>query len=493
MEFLLDFGLFIVVAISVLVYLAWLIPKGTSLPPGPPNWPIVGSLFYLSKSLHRSMEELAKKYGPIMYLRLGYLNYIVISNAEMAFTVLKIHDADFAFRPLSIIGKYVGFEYSNIIFSPYGDKWRLLRKICATELLTRAKLKTFEPTHQEEVACMFATVAPALAERKPTNMRTRLFDTSMNMMTRLLFGKRYFGLKISNKKNDEFKDTILKQLAIIGILNIGDFVPLLRPFDLQGIIRQSKQLRLKVDQIFDEMIQDRLKQNGLNDSKDFLGAMLSLPKTHGFGDRLGDNTIKAVLNGVMQAGTDTIAITTEWALAELLRHPQFAKKAREELDDVVGLERVVNESDIPQLKYLLAIVKETFRLHPPVPLLLPRENIKGCEVGGYHIPPKTRLYVNAWAIHRDPSIYENPLEFNPERFVGSNVDLKGKDFELLPFGSGRRVCPGFPFGFIAVQLELARFLHGFTLSLPKGENLQDMDMTEVFSITAPKAISLHVV
>jgi len=158
MEFLLDFGLFIVVAISVLVYLAWLIPKGTYLPPGPPNWPIVGSLFYLSKSLHRSMEELAKKYGPIMYLRLGYLNYIVISNAEMAFTVLKIHDADFAFRPLSIIGKYVGFEYSNIIFSPYGDKWRLLRKICATELLTRAKLKTFEPTHQEEVACMVENI-----------------------------------------------------------------------------------------------------------------------------------------------------------------------------------------------------------------------------------------------------------------------------------------------------------------------------------------------
>jgi hypothetical protein len=124
----------------------------------------------------------------------------------------------------------------------------------------------------------------------------RLFDTSMNLMTRLLFGKRYFGLKICNKKNDEFKDNILKQLAIVGIFNISDFVPLLKPFDLQGITKQSKQLRLKIDKIYDEMIQDRLKQNGLNDSKDFLGAMLSLPKTHGFGDRLGDNTIKAILN-----------------------------------------------------------------------------------------------------------------------------------------------------------------------------------------------------
>ncbi len=115
-------------------------------------------------------------------------------------------------------------------------------------------------------------------------------------MTRLLFGKRYFGLKLSDKKCEEFKDIILKELAIVGIFNIGDFVPLLRPFDLQGITSQSKKLRLKIDQFFDEMIQDRLKQNGLNDSKDFLNAMLSLPKTHGFGDRLEDNTIKAILN-----------------------------------------------------------------------------------------------------------------------------------------------------------------------------------------------------
>jgi coumaroylquinate(coumaroylshikimate) 3'-monooxygenase len=144
----------------------------------------------------------------------------------------------------------------------------------------------------------------------------------------------------------------------------------------------------------------------------------------------------------LMAGTDTTATTTEWAIAELLKHPQFAQKVQEELDDVVGFERVVDESDIPQLKYLQAIVKETFRLHPPTPLLLPHENIEGREVGGYYIPPKTLLYVNVWAIHRDSSIYENPFEFNPERFVGSNIDLKGKDFQLLPFGSGRRVCPG---------------------------------------------------
>ncbi len=160
---------------------------------------------------------------------------------------------------------------------------------------------------------------------------------------------------------------------------------------------------------------------------------------------------------------------------------------------MVGFECVVDESDIPQLKYLQTSVKETFHLHPLAPFLLPCENIKGCEVGGYHVPPKTLLYVNVWAIHQDSSIYENPLGFNPEKFVGSNIDLKGKDFQLLPFGSGQWVCLGFPFGLITMQMELARFLHSFTLRLPEGESSQDMDMSEVFNLTTPKAIPLHLI
>ncbi|CAM6019190.1 unnamed protein product [Sphagnum balticum] len=463
--------------------------------PGPfPLWPLLGNLPLLRKLPHRDFYNLSKTYGDIMELKLGSIRTIIISSPRLAKEVFNTHDQAFSFRPLPTTlnsftygGLSAGWTYKT------DDYWQRLRKMEVLQLFCPKSINASKHIRDEEISSLMHDVFEDCKEGKPTNMRTRLFDTSMNMMTRLLFGKRYFGLKLSNKKSEEFKDIILKELAIIGIFNIGDFVPLLRPFDLQGITSQSKKLRLKIDQFFDEMIQDRLKQNGLNDSKDFLNAMLSLPKTHGFGDRLGDNIIKAIFNESILAGTDTTATTTEWAIAELLKHPQFAQKAQEELDGVVGFERVVDESDIPQLKYLQAIVKETFRLHPPTPLLLPHENIEGREVGGYHIPPKTLLYVNAWAIHRDSSIYENPLEFNPERFVGSNIDLKGKDFQLLPFGSGRRVCPGRPFGLITVQMELARFLHTFTFKLPKGESSQDMDMTEVFSLTTPKAIPLHVV
>jgi len=183
----------------------------------------------------------------------------------------------------------------------------------------------------------------------------------------------------------------------------------------------------------------------------------------------------------------------EWALVELIRHPNVLKKVQDELDDVVGQERVVDENDIPRLKYLQAVLKETFRLHPPTPLLMPHESREACEIGGYHIPAKTPIFVNVWAVHRHPSAYENPFDFNPERFVENLIDVKGMDFQLLPFGSGRRMCPGLNYGLLMVQIELAKLLHCFMWTLPKGQNPQDIDMGEIFGVSIPKKIPLQVV
>jgi cytochrome P450 len=195
----------------------------------------------------------------------------------------------------------------------------------------------------------------------------------------------------------------------------------------------------------------------------------------------------------LMAGTDASTTTIEWALVELLKHPKVMKKVQDELDGVVGDGRFVNENDIPQLKYLQAIVKETFRLHPLAPLLVPHESIESCEINGYHVPAKTCIFVNIWAIHRSLCAYDNPLDFNPERFVGSEVDLKGSDFQLLPFGSGRRMCPALSLGLITVQMELAMLLHSFMWKLPIGEKPEDIDMGEVFGISTPKAIPLKVI
>jgi hypothetical protein len=256
MEFVFDFCLLIVGTISVLLYLAWFIPKGASRPPGPPNWPIVGSLFYLGKSLHRSTEELAKKYGPIMYLRLGYLNYIVISNAEMAFEVLKIHDADFASRPFSTIGKYLTFEYSDIIFSPYGDNWRLLRKICATELLTRTRLKTFELVRQEEVACMVENIFKHNQEGKLMKMRPIFHQLTYNNMCRMLFGKH---LDCNLKK--DFDDLIDCVIEVGNKFNISDLIPILKPFDVQGIEKHLKHIRNRMENSLSKILNEYRNKN----------------------------------------------------------------------------------------------------------------------------------------------------------------------------------------------------------------------------------------
>ncbi|CAK9882913.1 unnamed protein product [Sphagnum jensenii] len=460
--------------------------------PGPfPIWPLLGNLPLLHKLPHQVLYNLSKTYGDIMELKLGSICTIVISSPQMAIEVLKTHDQVFASRPLPIAAHSFSYGGLNVGWAPQGDYWRHLRKLKVSKFLS--KLDASKNVRDEEISFLVHSIFEDCKDGKPTNMRTRLCNTSMNVMTRLSFGKRYFGEGLSNEKNEEFQNIIMEQLVILGAFNISDFVPLVKSFDLQGFIPKLKQLRSKIDEFFDEIIQNRLKEKHSNDIKDYLDVMLSIPETYGLGDRLGDNVIKAEFNENLAAGTDTSAITTEWALAELLKHPKFMKKIQDELDDVVGHDRVVNESDLPQLKYLQAVVKETFRLHPPTPLLLPRESIKACEINGYHIPPKTRTLVNIWAIHRDSSMYENPFDFNPERFVGTTVDLKGNDFQLLPFGSGRRMCPGLSIGLTIVQMELARLLHSFTWRLPNGENIQDIDMGEVFGLTTPKAIPLDVI
>jgi cytochrome P450 len=199
------------------------------------------------------------------------------------------------------------------------------------------------------------------------------------------------------------------------------------------------------------------------------------------------------MQNMFAGGTDTSTVTMEWAMSELIRNPHIMQKLKKELDTVIGKDRLVRESDIPNLKYLQAVIKEVFRLHPVGPLLVPHESTHDCEVAGYQIPAGTRLYVNTYAIGRSPKAWEKPLEFNPERFMsGPEIDVKGQDFRLLPFGSGRRGCPGIPLGLLIVQWTIATLSHAFDWSLPAGQNPKDLDMTEAFGLTVPRAEALFV-
>lgn len=190
------------------------------------------------------------------------------------------------------------------------------------------------------------------------------------------------------------------------------------------------------------------------------------------------------------AGTDTTSSTVEWAMAEVLRKPEIMKKAKAEVEEVIGKGKAIQEKDVSCLPYLRCIVKETMRLHPPVPFLIPRRVEHDVEVSGLIVPENSQVFVNVWAIGRDPDIWEDPLEFKPHRFLESEVDVWGTDFELIPFGAGRRICPGLPLAARVVPAMVGSLLNSFDWRV---ENGKEIDMEEEFGITLQKAHPLRAV
>ncbi|CAM6045747.1 unnamed protein product [Sphagnum compactum] len=502
-----------VAALMLVHYLVepWFRQKRLRTAPGPfPIWPVLGSLPSIGKLPHRTFYHLSKKYGDVMELKLGSTRAVVISSPDFAKEILKTHDQVCASRPDAVAAHVMGYGRKDVAWAPYGNHWRHMRKLCVLELLSPKRLGSTKNLRSEEVSFMVKDVF-FFAGRESGEHAIQVIRDLMNVVTRMLFKRRYFdNTRQSTAEAEEFKELVVKLMNLAGVFNLSDYIPYLKPFDLQGYVPIMKEASSRMDRFLSKIVEEHVKDSKSTSTaadnrdeeeeeeeeeevKDFVDVMLSLPAAETGSGRLEKNTIKAVIDDMICAGTDTSATTVEWALVELLRHPEAMKKAQAELDDVIGSERVVDEGDIPELKYLQAVVKETFRLHPAAPLLLAFESIGDCSVGGYFIPAKTRIFVNAWAVHRHPSAYQKPLEFNPSRFVGSQIDVKGLDFQLLPFGSGRRMCPGLPLGLILVQLELARLLHSFTWKLPAGQDPQDMDMDEILGLTAPKAIPLHVV
>jgi 5-O-(4-coumaroyl)-D-quinate 3'-monooxygenase len=181
---------------------------------------------------------------------------------------------------------------------------------------------------------------------------------------------------------------------------------------------------------------------------------------------------------MITAGMDTTVISVEWAMAELVRNPRVQKKLQEELDRVVGRDRVVSETDFQSLPYLQAVVKESLRLHPPTPLMLPHKASTNVKIGGFSIPKGSNVMVNVWAVARDPKVWPNPLEFRPERFLEENIDIKGSDFRVLPFSAGRRVCPGAQLGINLVASMIVHLLHHFEWMLPESTKPEDVNMME---------------
>ncbi|CAD5174644.1 unnamed protein product [Musa acuminata subsp. malaccensis] len=468
------------------------------LPPGPQPLPIIGNMLMMDQLTHRGLARLAERYGGLFHLRLGSLHAVVVSTPEMARLVLQVQDASFCNRPVTAAIAYLTYDRADMAFANYGPFWRQTRKLCVMKLFSRRRLQSWASVRQEvDSAVRFA----ARRSGSSVDVGDLAFTLAKNVTFMAAFGAQSHG------NQGEFAGILQEYSKLFGEFNISDFLPWLRWMDLQGIDKRLKVARQAIDRYIDVIIDDHLANPKEADAQDadMVDGMLAFlgdsGDTNEGGDLHGDlsltrSNIKAIIMDVMFGGTETVALGIEWAMAELLKSPEELKRTQQELASVVGLHRKVDDSDLDKLPYLKCAVKEMLRLHPPLPLLQ-HQATQDCELAGYFIPVGTRVFVNAWGIGRDRDAWKSPNAFRPSRFAlggdAAAFDFRGSCFELLPFGSGRRSCPGMQLGLYVLELAVAQLLHCFDWSLPAGTKPGDLDMGDVFGLTAPKAVRLMAV
>ncbi|KAK8499328.1 hypothetical protein V6N12_036976 [Hibiscus sabdariffa] len=463
-------------------------------PPGPVGWPILGSLPHLSNCHHEDFFHLAKIYGPLFSLNLGLKPAIVVSSPEMAAKVLKEKEGKFSSRTITETIRAISYDAHSIIFSPYGNRWKALRRILITELLSPKAFEQFEPLRTTQVHGLLKYLYVISKSNAQVNIAECAFTALANLVSNFVCSKNLFDN--SKPEGKLMKERFWELIKMVGTPNFADLIPILKPLDPQGLKRRANKVFGKLDAFYDKLIAERIAEKKISQLEntpykkmDMLEVLLSYEsndKEHGL-EKFSRSIIKGTLSEMFIAGSETTSSTVEWGMAEVLRNPKVHKKLVQELDQVIGKNRFMVESDIPNLPYLQAVVKEVFRLHPSVPLIVPRRTDEACEVAGYQIPKHCIVYVNVWGMARNPKVWEDPLEFKPERFIGSKVDVKGQDFNLLPFGTGRRSCVGWRLAHRMVHYYLAALLHAFEWESPP-EILNDVG--ERVGLTIQKGKSL---
>nr|GMC53507.1 cytochrome P450 83B1-like [Ipomoea batatas] len=398
--------------------------------------PIIGNLHQFdSAELHVFLWKLSKKYGSLMRMKLGSREAVVISSATMAKEALKTHD------------------------------------------LALKRVKQFQPIREDEVSRMISRISKLASSYQEINVREIAISLTSNIICRSAFGLRYD--EEGQEKRRFYKLLNEAQEVLAGGSLVADFLPLFGWIDkLTGKAALLEKVFKGFDCFYQELIDKHLQPNRPKSMDgDIIDILLGLMEENSSSgnNNLTLDHIKAVLMNVFIAGTDTSAVLIVWAMTALMKDPRVMNIVQQEIRGFIGKKGKVDEEDIKQLPYFGAVVKETLRMYPPAPLLVNRETLSKCTIDEYEIKPKVLVFVNAWAIARDPEYWKNPNEFYPERFLDINVDYKGHDFEFIPFGAGRRICPGMIAGVASAELALANLLYAFDWELPSWMKKEDID------------------
>ncbi|XP_045802460.1 cytochrome P450 93A2-like [Trifolium pratense] len=360
-----------------------------------------------------------------------------------------------------------------------------MKKLCMSEFLNGKMLDQLLPIRKDEINRFLQMIVKKSEVNEAVNVTNELLKLTNSIVMKMSIGKSCF------KEDDEahkVTERVRESAMVSGMFNLADYFWFCKRLDIQGIKKRLKDVHDRFDNMMENIIKEheegRSKLERKDGAKDVLDALLSIYEDQNSEIKITRDNIKAFLVDMFTGGTDTTAVTLEWSLAELINHPTIVEKARKEIDSMIRKDRIVIESDISYLPYLQAIVKETLRLHPPSPFIL-RESTENCTISGYDIPTKTQIFTNIWAIGRDPKNWDNPLEFMPERFLISDengnespvVDVRGQNYELMPFGSGRRMCPGTSLALNVAHTTLANMIHCFEWKIEDGGNVC-VDMNE---------------
>ncbi|KAL1197394.1 Cytochrome [Cardamine amara subsp. amara] len=420
--------------------------RGCDLPPSPPSLPIIGHLHLLLSSLsHKSLQKISSKYGPLLHIRIFNVSIILVSSASVAEEIFKAHDVNISSRGVAAIDESLVFGSFGVVYAPYGDYWKFVKKIIATKLLRPAVLERSRGVRAEELQRFYKRILDKVRKNEDIEISKEATMLINNILCRMSMGRSF---SEENGEAERVRGLVAGSYALAKKIF---FASVLRsPLEKLGIPLFKKDI-MNVSNRFNELLEKILVEHkekldeGHQDT-DMMDVLLAAYADENAEYKITRNHIKSFFVELFVGGTDTSVQTTQWTMAEIINKPDVLERLREEIDSIVGNSRLIQEADIPKLPYLQAVVKEGLRLHPPFPLLT-RKFQESCEVKGFFIPEKTTLVINAYAVMRNPDSWEDPNEFKPERFLASSRSGQEDEREqaalkFIPFGGGRRGCPG---------------------------------------------------
>ncbi|KAI5675210.1 hypothetical protein M9H77_06160 [Catharanthus roseus] len=436
------------------------------LPPSPPSLPIIGHFHLLKGPKHRVLKSLSDKYGPIIYLRFGNRPTVVVSSPSLVEECLtKNNDIILANRPQFLLTDTFSYNKTSISFAPYGDLWRNLRRVTTIHVFSSFSLQQSATIRTEEIRSGVQKLFPDSKEYGnwiELNLSCFFEELVQSFIMKMVCGKKW-----------STSATLFRQIPALIVSNC-DYFPMLRWIGFGGPNKKAIELRKQTDKFLQDLIDEgrtirrcSSSTNHEQQQKTIIQVLLDLQEAEP--DYYTDAVIKGTIQIMFTGGTDTSILTMQWVMTYLLNHPEVLEKARNEIDKHIPPGRLIEDLDLPKLSYLRCIINETLRLCPAVPLLLPRFPSEDCIISGYKVPKGTTILINAWAIHRDPSIWEEPTKFKPERFEGIE-----EGFKFMPFGKGRRSCPGNNLALRFVGLALATLIQCFEWQR-LGTELVDLD------------------